>query len=624
MKKAIFASALASLLIAGSAFAAGYTFSNYLTVGSTGADVVALQSWLVANNYLVMPAGVSMGYFGQLTKAAVVKYQAAIGLPSTGFVGPLTVAKLNGSAVMTTTAACPAGYTCTPVAGTVTTTTSTGGAISTPGVEGTILVTEDSSGVKSSVYEGDTMDSVLGFKVEAKTSDMLVQRVKVQIGTSTNSYTKVFSKIYLTDANGNVLAWKDLNGSTVDRDSSTQYSVSLTGFSALVRKDTKSSFFVKFDLQGGINNTYRYAQVILPVDGVRATDGAGIDQHGPTVAITKSPSVSGSLSDNATITISTDPDVIKAQTVVANGGSNSDEADMVTVGSFRILAEKDGVLVRDLNITASSTFGYGSQPTAYLFNGSTQIGSASLVGGTTTVGTYSFTSIDQTIAKDQTKVYTVKVDVRSAQTTADLFQIVGVSVPSAESVTSGSTVSGTGNGLTTVGNTISFVNKGAVTTLASTPSINITSTKDQNGNTTEVHLAATFNVNISALGADAIFNGTSTAFAFKIYKGSSDVTSSLSTFSKVEYNLQNLPSGFIATTAADRAQFTVPRNVSGTLPVTLRVDVIGGTSTVNSNFPNDGSYSVRLSTITYVSGGSTVVNDNSTNQAWVTAPASRP
>ena len=61
-----------------------------LTIGSSGNSVVTLQTALVAQGYLTMPAGVSMGYFGSLTKAAVQKWQAANGVPSTGYFGPIS------------------------------------------------------------------------------------------------------------------------------------------------------------------------------------------------------------------------------------------------------------------------------------------------------------------------------------------------------------------------------------------------------------------------------------------------------------------------------------------------------------------------------------------------------
>ncbi|MEK7095402.1 MAG: peptidoglycan-binding domain-containing protein, partial [Patescibacteria group bacterium] len=129
MKKVLISSIVALALVlgsAGSASAAGYTFSDYLTIGSTGADVSALQQWLIDSSFdipAISSGAAQKGYFGQQTKAAVVKYQASVGLPSTGFVGPLTVAKLNaGGGSMTVTPpaswSCPAGYTCTANPGT--------------------------------------------------------------------------------------------------------------------------------------------------------------------------------------------------------------------------------------------------------------------------------------------------------------------------------------------------------------------------------------------------------------------------------------------------------------------------------------------------------------------------
>src|SRR6185436_13937734 len=113
----------------GGSASAGVAITADLTVGSSGAQVSALQSALVSQGYLVMPAGTAMGYFGSLTKAAVMKWQAAVGLPATGYFGPLSRAKFNGS-----------------VSGTVPGTTigggtTVGGGITTPGVEGTLTAT---------------------------------------------------------------------------------------------------------------------------------------------------------------------------------------------------------------------------------------------------------------------------------------------------------------------------------------------------------------------------------------------------------------------------------------------------------------------------------------------------
>ena len=73
-----------------------YVFTNNMTLGSTGASVTALQQFLMNNGFLTLKTGVPTGYFAAGTKAAVAAYQASVGLPATGFVGAITLAKLNG------------------------------------------------------------------------------------------------------------------------------------------------------------------------------------------------------------------------------------------------------------------------------------------------------------------------------------------------------------------------------------------------------------------------------------------------------------------------------------------------------------------------------------------------
>lgn len=70
-------------------------FERSLMMGSVGPDVVQLQTWLESNGYLVMRQGISKGYFGLLTKNALIKYQVAQGIiPAIGYFGPLTRAKI--------------------------------------------------------------------------------------------------------------------------------------------------------------------------------------------------------------------------------------------------------------------------------------------------------------------------------------------------------------------------------------------------------------------------------------------------------------------------------------------------------------------------------------------------
>jgi len=75
MKKFLFVALLAMIVVAGSADAAyvGVLTKN-LKQGMTDAEVTLLQQGL-AQDAIVYPAGLVTGYFGPLTKAAVIKFQ---------------------------------------------------------------------------------------------------------------------------------------------------------------------------------------------------------------------------------------------------------------------------------------------------------------------------------------------------------------------------------------------------------------------------------------------------------------------------------------------------------------------------------------------------------------------
>lgn len=64
-----------------------FNFLQNLGMGSRGVDVVELQKVLIQDKLLFTSA---TGYFGPLTKAAVMKWQAKNKVPPTGFFGPMT------------------------------------------------------------------------------------------------------------------------------------------------------------------------------------------------------------------------------------------------------------------------------------------------------------------------------------------------------------------------------------------------------------------------------------------------------------------------------------------------------------------------------------------------------
>lgn len=77
--------------------ASTYNFTMDLTIGSRGADVSALQQMLIDAGLLAIPA--PTGYFGELTRAALAKWQAAHGVaPAAGYFGPITRAAILAAA----------------------------------------------------------------------------------------------------------------------------------------------------------------------------------------------------------------------------------------------------------------------------------------------------------------------------------------------------------------------------------------------------------------------------------------------------------------------------------------------------------------------------------------------
>jgi hypothetical protein len=93
-------SALGSAAGAGAIVPVGApSFARDLTLGSSGPDVTALQTFLIAEN--IGPAGKALsdagatGYFGSVTQKALIEFQVARGIsPAYGYFGPVTRARI--------------------------------------------------------------------------------------------------------------------------------------------------------------------------------------------------------------------------------------------------------------------------------------------------------------------------------------------------------------------------------------------------------------------------------------------------------------------------------------------------------------------------------------------------
>jgi len=538
---------------------AATTFAKDLSVGMTNDDVMALQ---LALNVEVGTSLPGTRYFGPLTKAAVIKFQTANGIPGTGYVGPLTRAALNAkqSAILppVSTENLPAGCTsavgfsattgtscatvstlpagCTSAAGYSPTTgtacsSTTGGStsgITTPGVEGTLTVTANPTpGSGLTVREGDVKKSVLGLKLEAKTSDISVQRVKIDLGSSTIFYNKLFKHIYLLDGS-TVIAESDLDSSTIVKDGTTYY-ITLTGFNVIVPKDTTKVLTLALDAYTSIDSTYDAVTtygLLIPADAVRGVDGAGLNQTGPATALTRRTVTIDATAavDSATMVVSKNSASPVAQTIVANDGTADNEKDDVTFLVFNLKGTKDTLTVTDLNASIVMTAGgvAATTSTAYLKDGDTTVGSATV---TAKNGMIYFTDLDITVEPGTTKTLTLTADIRSADTTATVFTASttgsGITVENSEGTAVVPTGSALGSGMTVMK---SGAQLDLVSVVTDTPVIVNLNTTTGKGTTT---VNATFKVKVTAVGGSVLlggnasstpFFGTTSVYAL-IYKG---------------------------------------------------------------------------------------------------------
>lgn len=70
------------------------TINSQLDLGESNTDVTSLQTFF-ADNVTIYPERRVTGYFGGLTKAAVMRFQALYGFDQVGRVGPITRDKIN-------------------------------------------------------------------------------------------------------------------------------------------------------------------------------------------------------------------------------------------------------------------------------------------------------------------------------------------------------------------------------------------------------------------------------------------------------------------------------------------------------------------------------------------------
>ncbi len=262
---------IAALSGGSSTSGASVTFTRDLTLGSSGADVTALQNWLIGKGFTV-PAGAT-GYFGAQTQSALARYQASAGItPASGYFGPLTRASVSATGG-------------NPPKGPVTPKPMSG-------EEGQLKNIDNASAeVETSLDESEEEVPVFGVEVEAEDSDMAIERIDVDFTLTDAANGSDDLEDYITDVSivvdGKTVATQDVDEADVDDGSSSDdltdddndvFSFRFTGLDIVVDEGDTAEIYVAVSAVNNVDTADEGDEwaVIIPDDGIRAVDGAGI------------------------------------------------------------------------------------------------------------------------------------------------------------------------------------------------------------------------------------------------------------------------------------------------------------------------------------------------------------
>lgn len=433
MKKLLIASGVAVLAL--TSVVSAQTFSTNLTVGSTGSDVVALQTWLVANGFnipAISSGTAAKGYFGSQTAAAVKLYQASKGIPNTGFVGPLTRAALNagGSVVMTpVSTACPVGFTCTPTPGVTPVTPVVSGPFVADGRDGSITLSS-SSYVSSSqtLKKGDMNKPIVSLTAQATNGQVNVSRFDIHFNTRP---WLIFGSVSLKNAaTGQILATKNL-GSAADATEVTvgsDYLVRFENVNAVVTPGTDTVFVVVANVLAASDKiTGQTVTVTTDTNGIRTMNGLGYtDSTGLATTFSLVMSSTGSTGDLYSKLGST-PDT-RTDNI---SSTNTTEGEILGVFAVKLQNQSGKISQLAFNINNSA----GTSNATLLFQNVQLYSGTQFLGGAyslSAAGVATFVNMSIPLTVDVWKELTLKADVLatstafSASSTIDVSTVVGV------------------------------------------------------------------------------------------------------------------------------------------------------------------------------------------------------
>lgn len=413
--------------------AACYAWTRDLSQGSNGADVMALQVFLNTNP-ATMVASVGAGSpgmetmtFGPATHGAVMKYQTANGIsPVAGYVGPITrasiAAKCSGTTPPGTT---PPGTTPPPGAS---------------GDEGQLTeIDNNTSGVESSLDEGEEDVKVFGAEMEAQDSEMTLERVDVDFtfvdaGNGSDNLEDYITEVSLF-LGDDKLATLDVDEADVDdeatgdfttaADANDVYSFRFVGLSERIDEGDTAELYVAVSAVNNIDTADESDDwaVLIPDGGIRAVDGAGISDTYVDASDLDEENFSIGAADAGDIDLTASASDNEDRILVLNADADTDGVEVM---SFTVESQASDNVIQDLTLvfattTATSTLFSSVIDSVHLMVDGAEVGSESISGSLAANETAVFDNIDVDVADGEEVEFTVEVDFKDDADTREGF-----------------------------------------------------------------------------------------------------------------------------------------------------------------------------------------------------------
>lgn len=351
-------------------------FIGTMGQGASSMQVMELQKFLNSVPGISVSAtgagsvGMETMYYGPATKAAVTAYQnmyanailTPLGLSAgTGFAGASTIAHINALCATPVVPPTPP----TPGDGDDDDDDNGSPSMSTSeaDIDGDYRVLSTPS--NEDLEEGDEDEAVFGFEFEVADGDVIVNRIDVNFqGIVNSACTQGSGKVCESDpwrSFENVSLWLDgekvadvdaSRSSDWSRQSSGVYRLRFSGLDLPFYEGDNPEFTVAVTVRNTIDSQKldQSWDVWVPQQGVRARDGAGLDQY--TGAVTKTKFNIEALGSSGKLKARLDSSNPKASTIRVSDTSVTKD---VTVLAFELEADDVAVLIRELPITLTTT-----------------------------------------------------------------------------------------------------------------------------------------------------------------------------------------------------------------------------------------------------------------------------